>query len=43
MEFELGDLLGRKANLTTRRAVEGSENWILRRNILENTQTYYVA
>ena len=43
MEDELGDLLGRRVDLVSRRAVEGSRNWIRRRAILSGATTIYAA
>lgn len=43
MQDELAALLGRKADLITRRAVERSKNWILRKAILESAEPFYVA
>jgi predicted nucleotidyltransferase len=43
MQEELAALLGRKADLITRRAVERSKNWILRKAILESAEPLYVA
>ncbi len=42
MEEELSALLGRKAELVSRRAIERSANWIRRRTILESAEPYYV-
>ncbi len=43
MERELESLLGRGVDVVTRRAVDQSENWIRRREILTTVQTVYVA
>ena len=43
MEEEISEVLGRKVDLVSRRAIERSENWIRRRAILESAQPYYVA
>ncbi len=43
MEEELSTIVGRKANLVSRRAIEGSANWIRRKAILESAEPYYVA
>jgi hypothetical protein len=43
MEEELSQLLGRKADLVSRRAVERSRNYIRRRAILESAQVIYAA
>ena len=40
-EVELTDLMGRKVDLVSRRAIESSENYIRRRDILENTRVVY--
>lgn len=43
MEEELSVLLGRKVDLVSRRAVEGSSNWIRRKAILEAAESFYAA
>lgn len=43
MQDELTELLGRKADLITRRAVERSKNWILRQAVLDSAEPFYVA
>ena len=43
MRDELGEILGRKVDLVTRRAVERSRNWIRRKEILDSAQPLYVA
>lgn len=43
MENELSAIVGRRVDLLSRRAVEGSENWIRRRAILESAQELYAA
>lgn len=43
MEEELSGLLGRKADLVTRRSVERSTNWIRREAILSSAEPLYVA
>ncbi len=43
MEQELAVILDRNVDVVTRRAVEGSENRLRRRAILETAQPYYVA
>ena len=43
MEEELASLLGRKVDLVSKRAVEGSKNWIRRRAILESAELLYAA
>jgi predicted nucleotidyltransferase len=41
MEQELARLLGRKVDLLSKRAVESSPNWILRREILGTAEVIY--
>lgn len=41
MEQELAALLGRKADVLTRRSVEASRNWLLRKNILASAEVIY--
>ena len=41
MEQELAAILGRKADLLTRRSVEQSHNWIRRRQILDGAEVVY--
>lgn len=43
MEKELTDLFGRKVDLVDKNAVKLSENYIRRRNILENSRVIYAA
>jgi len=43
MENELQELLGRPVDLVERSAIDRSENYIRRRNILANTETLYDA
>jgi len=43
MEGELQTLLGREVDLVERSAIERSENYIRRRNILANTEVLYEA
>ena len=43
MEAELSELLGRKVDLVSRRAVERSRNWIRRRSILSGAERIYAA
>jgi len=43
MQEELGAILGRKVDLLTRRAVEGSENPYRRKAILESAQVIYAT
>ena len=41
MERELAELLGRKVDLVSKRGVENSRNWIIRRNILNSAELVY--
>ena len=43
MERELGDLFGQPVEITSRAAIEGSPNWLRRREILSTAQTLYAA
>jgi uncharacterized protein (DUF433 family)/predicted nucleotidyltransferase len=43
MEEELAEIVGRKVDLVTRRAIERSKNWLRRRAILESAQLCYAA
>lgn len=43
MEDELDAILGRKVDLVSRRAVEGSENYIRRKAILGDLEVIYAA
>ncbi len=43
MEQELASLLGREVNLVSRRAIDKSQNWIRRREILESAQVVYAT
>ena len=43
MEEELASLLNREVDLVTRRAVEGSHNWLRRREILDTAEVIYGA
>src|SRR5687767_12858583 len=43
MEEELSVILGRKVDLVSRRGVEQSPNWIIRREILGSAQVLYAA
>ncbi|MBI2238373.1 MAG: nucleotidyltransferase domain-containing protein [Actinobacteria bacterium] len=43
MQEELAALFGRKVDLVTRKSVEQSDNYIRRRHVLENMETFYVA
>ncbi len=40
-EEELTDLLGRKVDLSTKKGVESSKNWIIRRRILDSAEVIY--
>lgn len=42
MERELSAILGRKADLVSRRAIERSDNWIRRNRILATAERLYV-
>ena len=41
IETDLGEILGRKANMLTFRGVESSPNWLLREEILNSTETIF--
>ena len=43
MQDELSEMLGRDVDLVTRAAVEGSRNYIRRKEILESSQVVYAA
>lgn len=43
MENELVDMLGREVDLVARRSVEGSPNWIRRKEILTTARTIYAT
>lgn len=43
MEQELADLVGRKVDLLSKRAVEQSHNWMRRREILTTAEVVYVS
>ena len=43
MENELSEILGRKADIVERQAVERSENYIRRRYVLQSVEKVYVA
>jgi len=43
MEQELSELLGRKIDLLSKRAVEQSLNWIRRQEILSTAEVIYVS
>ena len=43
MELELRHMFGRKVDLVTRAAVEGSRNYIRRNAVLESAQVVYAA
>ena len=40
-EDELAGLLGRKVDLSTRKGVESSKNWIIRSSILDSAEVIY--
>jgi hypothetical protein len=43
MQNELGVILGREVDLVERSAIEQSENYIRRKNILQNQEVIYAA
>jgi uncharacterized protein len=43
MAEELETIIGRKIDILTRRSIESSENYLLRRGILQNTKQIYAA
>lgn len=43
MERELGEILGRRADLVERNGLEHSPNYIIRRRILDDLEPIYVA
>ncbi|NEP14681.1 MAG: nucleotidyltransferase family protein [Symploca sp. SIO2C1] len=43
MKEELSCLLHRKVDLVSKKAIERSQNWIRRRNILDSAEVIYVA
>lgn len=43
IENELSKILGRKADMVERRAVEKSKNYIRRRHVLQSVEAVYVA
>jgi len=43
MQNELKEIFGRKVDLVERRAIEKSENYIRRKNILSNTKVIYAT
>ena len=43
MQNELKEIFGREVDLIERRAIEKSENYIRRKNILSNTKVVYAA
>jgi uncharacterized protein len=43
MQEELETLLGRNVDLITKKAIENSENWIRRQNILQTAQVIYAT
>ncbi len=42
-ERELGEMLGRRVDLSEREAIEASENYIFRQHALSNTAVIYAA
>ena len=43
METELSEIVGRRVDLVSRRAVERSDNWIRREAILQSAEPFFVA
>lgn len=43
MQQELSDLLNRNVDLVSRNAIEKSNNWLRRKNILDSAELVYVA
>ncbi len=43
MKEELENLVGRKVDLVSKKAIENSRNWIRRQNILSSFEVIYVA
>ena len=43
MEAELSEIVGRRVEVTSRRALEESHNWIRRREIFGTARTLYAA
>lgn len=43
MERELAGIVGRRVDLVSRRAVEGSDNWIRRKSIIQSARIVHVA
>ncbi len=43
MQQELASILEREVDLVSKRAIERSQNWIRRREILETAQTVYAS
>lgn len=43
MEQELASLFGREVDLVSKRAIEKSENWIRRKEVLTSAQAIYVS
>ncbi len=43
MEDELTGIIGRKVDLISQRAIERSLNWIRRKAILDNAESFFVA
>ena len=43
MQTQFEELVGRKVDLISRKAIESSRNWIRRKHILEAARVFYVA
>ena len=43
MNQELSELIGRKVDLISKRAIEKNQNWIIRNEILNSAETIYAA
>jgi len=43
MEEELSEIVGRKVDLVSQRAIERSSNWIRRNSILESAEPYFAS
>ncbi|HEY6074172.1 MAG TPA: hypothetical protein VIV15_12490 [Anaerolineales bacterium] len=43
MAEELSELLGRRVDLVSKRAIERSQNWMRRKAILESAEVIYAA
>ncbi len=41
VEDDLGALFGRQVDISTRAAIEASQNWIIRREILDHAEVLY--